>query len=145
MVLEVVQKEFKEHVNDMQKLGKPMKEKRVATLSPMKTQNDENMVDHNNITSKQHRVPDFNKCFSTLNENTHTTTIPSPTVRKQKQQQQHSPSPIKEKMGGSKLIGRIKRDDQAKHGDENLDYKAEEEILKKPLQRFNEYGSYLRA
>ena len=122
-------------------------------MSLLKTQNDENMVDHNNNTSsKQHRVPaagalrvpDFNKCFSTLDENTHTT-IPSPSVRKQKQQQPHSPSPIKEKIGGNKLIGRIKRDDHAKLGDENLDFNVEEEILKKPLQRFNEYGSYLRA
>ncbi|MCO5582275.1 hypothetical protein L7F22_036167 [Adiantum nelumboides] len=139
IVLDVVQKEFKEHVEEMHKIGKGRDKQHAMARSPS-IYNNENMeasspfeqFNHN----KQHLLPrrktDFSKCFTTLDENSPVNNVESPS----------SPNVEKSK---SKLSSQQRHIRRLTKDMTNLDHKLEEEIMKMPLRHMNEYESHLRA
>ncbi|KAI5084476.1 hypothetical protein GOP47_0000645 [Adiantum capillus-veneris] len=139
IVLNVVQKEFKEHVEEMQKIGKG-RDKQHALASSPSIHNDENMQVPSPLEqyhqNKQHLLPrrkaDFSKCFTTLDENSPVSNMESPM----------SPNVEKSK---SKVLSQQRHVRRLTKDMTSLDHKLEEEILKMPLRQVNEYGSHLRA
>ncbi|KAH7315413.1 hypothetical protein KP509_21G048200 [Ceratopteris richardii] len=133
IVLDVVQKEFKEHVNEMQKLARRRDNVQQGADAFPLSYNDENSgATLASAPSEQRQVKqslprrnaDLGKCFATLNENSPVANaIASNSPRSDKKfvpQQQHSLRPIKE------------------------NHRRDEDILKMPLREVNEYGSHSR-
>lgn len=151
-MLDVVQKEFKEHVGEMHKLGKGSKGKQqLSALSPS-SHNDENM-EVSSPHQKQHlprRTPDFSKCFTTLDENS---PVKSTTISwgSSPKKQPHSGSTLGSPKSPNVEKSKCKLSLQHRYGrkltsaEDHLDRKLEEEILKMPLRRTNDHGSHLRA